>query len=83
VLNDKVKGDGRIIPDTTIPTDILENYNADLKIAIGRLAIKENELKDVYLQANLMNGTLTVPSLVATTMLGKIDSSLSYKPEGG
>ena len=82
VLNDKVKGDGRIIPDTTIPTDILENYNADLKMAIGRLAIKENELKDVYLQANLINGILTVPSLVATTMLGNIDSSLSYKPEG-
>jgi uncharacterized protein involved in outer membrane biogenesis len=82
ILDDKITGDGRIIPDADIPIDLLKGYNADLEIAIDRIVYKEDELNALYLQTNLNNGALTVSSFKATTTFGNIDSSISYKPAG-
>ncbi|MEH6556276.1 MAG: AsmA family protein [Oceanicoccus sp.] len=82
VLDDKTKGDGKIIPDVDIPIDLLKGYNADLEITIDRIFYKEDELNALYLQTSLNNGALNVSSFKATTTFGNIDSSISYKPAG-
>lgn len=61
------RSDGRMIPDTPLPLDILKQIEADLRWTIGEFTFQGDTLKDVVLELAVQNGQAQLRELTATS----------------
>ncbi len=74
----KPDGNGRMIPDVTLPLEALDVVDLDLSISIDRLDMAEGVAAEkVALDADLKDGNLSLHSRVEHLAEGRLDGSLS------
>ncbi len=66
------RNDGRVIPDTALPLDVLKLLEADLRWTIGEFLASGASLKDVVLVFAAQNGQARLDELSATSPGGRV-----------
>ena len=72
--------DGRVIPDFTFPTELLNTLDAQLQIAVGTGSYRDEILRNIKLDATLNNGALDMRTLSAETTFGGFNSNFRLTP---
>jgi hypothetical protein len=77
---DKEKKD-KVIPDTPIPKDFLQNYLARVDVNVGELNFKAHTFKDIKLTGALDDGALLVEKFALKSLRGgSLDGQLAMRP---
>ncbi|MCP4875212.1 MAG: AsmA family protein [Gammaproteobacteria bacterium] len=74
--------DGRIIPQTPIPADLLHSVNMETRIRIAELRMLHHTLHDIEFDSRLQDGKLAVNQLKATAKQGQIAAQFRAAAEG-
>jgi uncharacterized protein involved in outer membrane biogenesis len=75
-------GDGRIIPQTPLPAELLQSVNLETRIRIGELRLRHNTLREIEYDTRLQDGRLTVSQLKATAKEGQLIARFEAAAEG-
>jgi uncharacterized protein involved in outer membrane biogenesis len=67
------RGDGRLIPDTPLPLDMLKLAEADLRWTIGEFTLEGDTLKEVVVELLARNGQAQLRELSATSPGGRVE----------
>jgi len=73
----------RLIPDTPIPMDLLQQVNARLDISVGELVLREATVNDVVLDGSLQSGAMRVDRFSLTGQRGTLAGTLELLPTTG
>jgi len=74
--------DGRLIPQTPVPTDQLNRVNLETRIRLGELRLLSNTLQNVEFNSRLQDGNLTVSRLTASARQGQIIARFDAAADG-
>ena len=75
--------DSRVIPDTPIPMDLLQQLNARVDISIGELVLRESTVTDVVLDGSLQSGAMRVDKFGLAGQRGTLSGTLELLPTAG
>ena len=75
--------DGRVIPDTRFPVDLLARMNVTTDIEIGELLMHRLDLRDVVIDGRIRDGVLHVDTLDVRGARGHVVGEVDYRPVGG
>lgn len=75
--------DSRVIPDTPIPMDALQQLNARVDISIGELVLRQTTVNDVVLAGSLQSGALRVEKFNLAGQRGALSGTLELLPTAG
>jgi len=72
--------DSRVIPDTPIPLDLLQQLNARVNVSIGELVLRETTVNDVLVLGSLQDGALRIEKFGLAGRRGTLDGTLEVLP---
>jgi uncharacterized protein involved in outer membrane biogenesis len=73
--------DERLIPDTSINIDVLQNFLASATVRVDEMNVRERTLRNITLTGSVENGTLSVDNFdTETTRGGELSGRLLLRP---
>jgi uncharacterized protein involved in outer membrane biogenesis len=72
--------ESRVIPDTPIPMELLQQLNARVDISIGELVLRETTVNDVLLDGSLQSGALRIDKFGVAGQRGTLAGNLEILP---
>jgi uncharacterized protein involved in outer membrane biogenesis len=76
----KERGDGRLIPDWTLPLDLLKRLNADMSLAADKVVRQRRDVQNLYIKLVVDDGALTVAPWRFGGDSGSLDAELRLTP---